>query len=508
VELWAANMSSAPPSIGTERGNTNRQLVKNTLYLTVAQALTIPLAMVIHAMMGRYLGPEVLGQIYLATTVVSFGFLAVEWGSQGSLPALVARDRKLAETALGSSFLWRLVVGAVAYVLLAVGCHLLGYDSTFQWALGLSFLNALVSAYIGACKDAIRGFERTDIPAVAHVGQQFLSTVLVIAVLILGGKLKLALLSQVVASAVVLFFIWRSLHSIGIGRLSFEKGTMKAVLREGTPFVFFALAMTLQPYIDALYLSKLAPEEVMGYHAVARRLVGVLLLPATAMIGALYPTLCRLRDSDPEGFRLTSSASLRGVCLLVVPVAVGCALYPDIGISIFGEKAFGPAEDNLRILSVFLVLVYVSMPLGTCILAAGKQRAWSVVQFLCVFVSLVLDPLLIPYFQTKYQNGGLGLCIATTLSELVVVACGVFLAPKGVFDLRFGRAILFALLAGIAMGGFAYVTRDINSFIMAPVAVAVYVGALFLTGGVDKQDRETMWRYLEPRLRRFRRASA
>jgi len=88
------------------------------------------------------------------------------------------------------------------------------------------------------------------------------------------------------------------------------------------------------------------------------------------------------------------------------------------------------------------------------------------------------------------------------------VVCGVFLAPKGVFDRRLWRAVLFAAIAGVAMGGFAYVTRDINSFLMAPIAVAVYVGVMMLTGGVDKEDRDTVWRYLEPRLRRFRRAGA
>src|SRR5688572_31485850 len=41
-----------------------------------------------------------------------------------------------------------------------------------------------------------------------------------------------------------------------------KKGVLRALLVGGTPFVVFNLAMVLQPNIDAVFLSKLAPPEV------------------------------------------------------------------------------------------------------------------------------------------------------------------------------------------------------------------------------------------------------
>src|SRR6185295_18618420 len=158
------------------------------------------------------------------------------------------------------------------------------------------------------------------------------------------------------------------------------------------PFVFFSLAMVLQPNIDAVFLSKLSSPEVVGWHAAARKLLGLLVFPAAALIGALYPTLCRLYASDAEAFKKTANGALRGTSLLVMPLAFGCALYPDIGTTIYSRAAFAPAEANLRILSVFLFLMYFTMPLGTVLLASGRQRGWAVVQSLCVVVSVVLDP--------------------------------------------------------------------------------------------------------------------
>ena len=126
----------------------------------------------------------------------------------------------------------------------------------------------------------------------------------------------------------------------------------------------------LQPSSDALYLSKLAPDEVVA-GTPPRDVVGILIFPAGALIAALYPTLCRLHQEDMDGFRRTARGALRASAALVMPVAIGCALYPDIGTRIFSRSAFGEAENNLRVLSVFVFFLYFSMTLGTCVNAAG-----------------------------------------------------------------------------------------------------------------------------------------
>ena len=77
----------------------------------------------------------------------------------------------------------------------------------------------------------------------------------------------------------------------------------------------------------------------VGWYAVSRKLVGVLVGPVGALTGALYPTMCRLFATDiPALHRLIGSA-LRSVTVLVMPLAIGCALFPDVGIRIFGNAA-------------------------------------------------------------------------------------------------------------------------------------------------------------------------
>jgi O-antigen/teichoic acid export membrane protein len=483
----------------------NRLVVKNTVYLTASQAITIPLAVVVNAVSARYLGAADFGTLYLAVTVCDFGFLAVNWGHEGTLAALIAQDKPSAGALLASSVAWRLTMGCIVYGILAVGCRLFGYSASFQWVLALCCLVATLGAVLTAAKDTVRGFERADIPAYVHVGQQFLNALFVIPALVLGGRIRTALIAQAIPYVIVLALMWPAVRSFELGSLAVRRKALRTLFVGGTPFVFFGLAMALQPNIDALYLSKMASVEVIGWYAVSRRLIGVLLFPAAALINSLYPTLSRLWVEEKSEFARVSRGALQGVALLTAPVALGCALYPEIGIAVFNTKAFRPAEDNLRVLSLFVLLVYFTMPLGTCVMAASKQRPWSAVQCICVVVSLVLDPLLIPWFQRRFGNGGLGVSVASVVSELLVLVCGLALLPRGILDRSFAKTIALAALAGAVMALVAHVLHPIlTTYLAAPVAVGSYFGVLIATGGIDKQLVGVVSGFIQRKLSRAR----
>lgn len=479
-------------------------LVKNTFYLAAAQAVTIPISVLGNAMAGRYLGPAEFGYLYLATTLCSFGVLGVEWGQQGALPALVARDRSRAGAYLGTSLAWRAFASVFVALLLALACWLLGYDSGARWAVALSFPLACLNSVALGFKDAIRGFERTDIPAIAHVAQQLMTVGVMVPVLIFGGDLRALLISQTAVAAITVLQLRRSLKHVGVASLSFDRTALPPLFRLGTPFVVFGLAMVVAPNVNATFLSKLVPPEVIGWYGVSQRLIGLLIFPASAVIGALYPTLCRLHTEDRAEFVRVSQSSLYGVVLLAVPAAVGCGMFPELGVAVFGSEKYSGAADHLRVMSAFILLVYVSMPLGTTILAGTRQKAWSLVQSLCIVVSLVGSPFLVPYFQRRMGNGAIGTCITLVLSEVLVVAFGVLLSPKGLFDRGFAKSIALASLAGAAMAAAAYFTKPISLFLAVPVSLLTYGAFAWLSGAVQPATMDMIKRVLGRKFARFR----
>jgi hypothetical protein len=121
-------------------------------------------------------------------------------------------------------------------------------------------------------------------------------------------------------------------------------------------------------------------------------------------------------------------------------------------------------------------------------------------------MSLALDPVLVPWFARHGGNGGVGVCVAAVLSEVLVLVCGVALAPRGVFVPRFWRTLWRACVAGAAMTVAARALSSLSSFLAAPIALAVFAGTLWAVGGIDKTQVAAGWKALSRKLGRRRAA--
>ncbi len=461
------------------------RVFRNATLLVGAQALATPISILINAVAARSLGAARYGLYYQALTFSSFIFLFVEWGQASVLPARVATDRAAAGELLGSGIVFRLSAALTAGLVFPLLCALVGYDREFIEVLALTMLCASFATVSAACQDAIRGFERTDFAAASYVGWQLLSAAVVVPTLLYGGGLHGLLIAQTACAAAGAAFVLKMLPRLQVPRLSAHLTTVLGLVNNGRAFVLFGVVLLLQPMVDAAMLSKFATPDAMGWYAVARKLVGVLTFPASALVVALYPTLCRLRMQDAAAYSGTAANALYVVAVAVIPIALGCALFPALGVAIFGLRSYAPAQDDLRVLALYVLLVYFSMPIGSCLVSSGRQAAWTAVQFACVVVSALLDPPLITWFQLHYANGGLGVCVSTVASEILMVAAGAWLLPAGILA-RVPRGKLgSALLSGAAMTLVAAALPAIDQVPRAVLATLAYCFCLQLTGGVN-----------------------
>lgn len=457
------------------------QLVRrNALYLLVAQVLVVPLSVLTNVLVARFLGPAQFGHLYLATTFAGFGFLIVEWGQGSALTGLVAAHRQRSGELLGSTLAWRaLAVLPVSAVLLAVSL-LMGHPREVTAALVFTLILGAFATVCGACNDLLRGHERTDVGAVTYVAWKLLLVVVSVPVLLLHGGLLQLLAAQALCMAVGAVVMLVLLRRIAAVRPRVSWPAMRELVVVGTPFLALALALALQENVDAAFLSRLASADAVGWHAAARRLIGLLVFPANALIASLYPTLSRLHGEDPGGCMRAAGSALRMTVLCAVPLAMGCLLFPGLGIWVFDSASFGPTSVNLRILSAYLLLLYFSMPLGTLLMVIGRRRSWVALQLLCVVISAALDPWLIPLCESRFGNGGLGVCAVMVASEMLMVGCAVYLAPRSLFDRSLARSGGVAVLGGIAMVAVALLLRDLSAWVVAPLAVVAY--GLVLSG--------------------------
>jgi len=454
-------------------------VIRNALFLIAAQILVTPISVLVNAVAARYLGPVDFGRLYLATTFVTFAFLFVEWGQQGTLIGKVAIHRERAGVLLGSALAWRAGAALAVWLLVPLACWLMNYERDFIAVLVLVLMSFTILTVATACQDVLRGFERTDFAAATYVAWQLFTASVTIPTLLLGGGIRLMLGGQIACAAIsTLVVIWW-LPRMHVGKVTLRTDVVTELFQGGKAFLVFAVIMQLQPLIDAAMLAKFAAADAVGWHAAARKLVGLLIYPSSAIAAAMYPTLCRLHAQDADEFKRTAASALHLLSIVVVPVALGCALFSELGIALFSERSYGPAEDNLRVLSIYILLVYFSIPIGTCLTASGQQRRWAVEQSMCVIISAVADPPLIRWFQSHFGNGGLGVCVSTTLSEVLMIGTGLYFLPAGVLDKAWLRKLAAIGLGGFCMCLVALSMHTMHPIIRATASVLAYTACLY-----------------------------
>jgi O-antigen/teichoic acid export membrane protein len=113
--------------------------------------------------------------------------------------------------------------------------------------------------------------------------------------------------------------------------------------------------------------------------------------------------------------------------------AIGTYLFADDAIAIvYGQQHFGNSAIILKMYAPAFFLLFMNVLLGYALFALDLAKAFSVAKWISVAVSMALELLLIPVFQERMGNGGIGVVVAFSLSEFVVFAGAIFLLrPKG-----------------------------------------------------------------------------
>lgn len=479
-----------PPARRTTFEETGHVL-RSTVFLVAAQFVSTPLSMVVNAVLARHLGAGDFGTVYLATNIATLSFLLVDWGQASALPVAIARRPWAAPRLLGSGLAFRIGAAMLAFLATQMAAWLAGYPPAVRVALALVVAQSTVATMTLACSATLRGFERIAQVAGIQMAAGTFNALLVIPVVAAGGGLSGALFAQIAAATATLGFASWLIFRLRIGRLLVSREGLREVLSTGSGFVALGVVLALQPNIDAVMLSKLAPAQVIGWHGAATKVVGILIFPATTLSAAFYPTLARLFGEDRSAFLHLSRLGYELMLLLGVPAAVGTLLFADPIVTIaFGRSGFAPAGDNLRVLSLFVLLVYLNILSGVVLAAAGREKSWATAQLLCLVISVIFDPILIPLLQAKAGNGGLGVCLAIVASEMCMTASAVALLPRSMLDRHVLGCGLRVLAGGAAMLAAGALLSRWSVVAGVAGSVLVYLAVVNAIGGILAEHRE------------------
>jgi O-antigen/teichoic acid export membrane protein len=487
------------PAFETPQAQPRASMARNAFHLVLGQVATTGLAIVFSAALGRTLGPGDFGLYFLISSFATFAYVVVDWGQQFYVIREVARTPQRGGDLLGSALVLRTVGAVLAAIPAGLVSWLLGYDARTCW-FTVAFMLVLLPFFLSqACSFVFRGRDRMELDAVTSVVNRGTGLALALGALALGTGLGGVVVAQGLAGCAALWVAARLYRRVAVGPVRFSRKTAREVLAGGTGIVSMMIAVQIQPYLDAIIISKMVPAEVMGWFGAAKSIMGTLIAPALIIAAAAYPRLSRT-SSSISVFKSEFQASLRPILLLGALGGLGTFLFADGAIAlVYGHRNFSNAGIVLKVFGPGLFFLFIDVLFGNALTALGRAGAFSVVKVASIVVSTGLDLILIPWFQARQGNGGIGAVVAFILSEFVVFGGAVFLMPRGTL----GRGILVdtgRAVASVAATALLFeALPPLPLFLGIPICVGSFSLCALAVGLLRRRDLEQLGSLLRKR---------
>ena len=475
-------------------------VARNATVMMGSQIVTWISSFILMVFLPRYLGTEDYGRLYLAMSFAMIAQVFVDFGGAYYIAKEIARHRDQAPALIADSIGFRLGLSLLSLVVLGSFAWIAGYPWQVR-ALILILVGAkLWEGPLAVFISAFQGFEEMVHRSVVAIIERVILTAAGVTALLMGGNAVTVALVMAASTLIGCLVGFRRLHLFidHLPRIRWHR--LGELARAGLPYLMMAIFAVIYYRINAVMLSFLSPETVVGWFGAAFRFFDMLMFFPSILSIAVFPALSR-KVAQGDSVALMTGKSLEIILLVGIPLAVGTyAFAPEIISLLFGMKSYAGSVVVLQTLAPGLILVYVDFVLVTAIIAMDRQRVWSIVALIAIPVSVALNAVLIPYYQSQMGNGGVGSAIATNVTELGILFTALWLLPRGFFAWTFWIQPAKTVVAGLIMLASIWFFRSLGIHwgLLIPLSSIIYATMVLLTRALQPDERAFIMTTLSP----------
>ncbi|MFC1690847.1 flippase [Nanoarchaeota archaeon] len=267
----------------------------------------------------------------------------------------------------------------------------------------------------------------------------------------------------------------------------------KKIFGYALPILFSSFATILLFYTDNLVLTWMKGTESVGYYNVVVPSLNVILVMITPLASVLFPVLSNFyHKKDSKMLSKVVSSLYNNLLIVTLPIAILFFLYSkEIIAFLFGAK-YIPATFVLKVYILFFVFIALRSINFAVIAAIGKARERSRIMYYGAFINLILDFILIYYFDY------LGAAIATGIGFIVMAYLTMRIIMKSI-NIKLDISAILGTLASCILFGisstilqkFIFFGNSLfaimgEGFIVLSMSSIIYIISLFLFKVITK----------------------
>jgi O-antigen/teichoic acid export membrane protein len=477
-----------------------RHFVRTIFVFFVGQGVSWIGSAVMAVLLPRFLGDVGLGKFGFAMALVLLVGLIANLGTSTYLMKELARDPSRAPVLTGNALLMRIPLVLVAAGLAVVTTQLMHADATTRVLVYVLCGWIVLDSARGVVQGALQGLHMMRPLAVyPAVGNSIYMGAATWLALIGTGPVGVGagfLIGQATALAMNVAALFRAVRPV----FRVDWGVSRALLTGGLPFFVWQAALVVYGQIDAVLLSVMTGDAVVGWYVAAYRIVTVGLFVPTILTTVLFPTLAGAVTRREE-FSAVANRALQAVMVATVPMSLGIMTLAPGLIRVLGyPDSFSHSVLPIVLLAPGFPLVAVDMIIGTILNATDRQRAWAAAAVAAAFINPTLNVFAIKITDSMLHNGAVGAAAVTTFTEVLLMVVGIALLPRGsVGRVVVGRASR-CIAAGLVMVAVVIPLRDLPIVIPVAAGGVVYAAAAVAFGALSLADLREILLHLRPRL--------
>jgi O-antigen/teichoic acid export membrane protein len=455
----------------------------------------------------RALGPVGLGILVSAQSVSGVLGIVLGMGTRNYLVREAVINPADGPKLVGTALVLRVAVAPAVGLAAIVWARVAGDGHQAATVLYLVTAMTVLTLITEPLQAAFQAIERMKYLAYADIINKSAQSLVGIGLVLLGFKVVgIAANMAIIAGVVLVLTFWWLRPHFAVDIRTSVTG-MRQMARQSVAYWAFGLFGMVYFWIDTIMLSLMTRPQVVGWYGVSSQLFQTLMFLPVLVQTAWLP---RLVAAFTQGHRELTEAARTPVELILaisVPIAVATGLVADPMIHAMYGTEFARAVPVMVILAACIPPIYLNIILASVLLAAKRQRVWTIVMASAALINPLLNLVLIPLTEHRYHNGAIGAAIALVLTEVLMDLVGLCLVGRHVFARRAITRCASALLASTGMAGAAYIARPLGTELSLAAGFVTF-GVLALVLGVVRRDELEQGRAVLVRIVRSRERSA
>ena len=370
-----------------------QRLVKNSLLLISAEAISKLTALLIQIIAARHLGSKGYGMFSYAFVGTGVLLNFVDHGFRVYTTREISNDFTRAKSILKNIIFLKKIITTISIVIISTAYTIIPLDSKDLQVIFLISIAMIVDGYSEINLGVFRAFEKMKEVSILMISQRGL--------FFITGGLGILFLdfgivefsSAFLLTTTLFFLISRKMVRSLLDKEIFEQKKLnwRSVLENSTPICLVIFFSYIYFRLDVAFLFFLHGKAEAGFYAASFKFIESLTLLIAGIRASLFPIISRNTFHDSRQLSRISRELYRVLLLICVPISIGIIFISEYLVEVLYGPDYGPTSSIIKIMGASFFLIALNEFSIFLLLAVRKTQIAIKITLLAAIFNFTLN---------------------------------------------------------------------------------------------------------------------